>query len=331
MNNKKDEIRLAVAEYLSANGKAVRNRILDSLGDVTPLKTGILPVAQYNRKRELAAAVLLEMEKNGDIRRDSSGEYYLCDEKLVVVEQSKCRQTILALVKQKPLTKAELYMKLQKYFGTDKTVSAEDDNKLKSLAGSQLARLLQNRVLEFSEGKYSFAVAKKTVYPSLPVSADEIDRLLIQRLCEKDGAFFETFMGSMLEKYYQLTGHTVLDLNVRGGSDDGGIDILIETSDLLGFVETVAVQTKCRNNIKVTETEIRGFYGAMNAAGATRGIFVTTSSFHPAALKLLKSLKDCVGMDGKTVSEMARRVSYGVVKKEDGFIFNERVFDEQLI
>ena len=104
------------------------------------------------------------------------------------------------------------------------------------------------------------------------------------------------------------------------------VDVIMETEEELGFVERIIIQTKNRKNIQTTEKEIREFYGVMNAQKGTRGIFVTTSSFHPAAEKLLLSLPNCVGIDGKKLFSLVKQTVYGIHKTKSGFSFDNAIF-----
>ena len=141
------------------------------------------------------------------------------------------------------------------------------------------------------------------------------------------GKFFESFVANLLEKYFTLSGKMVVYCDITGGSDDGGIDVELEIIDYLGFVETIVAQTKCRDRAHVTEKEVREFYGAMNAKGATRGIYVTTTQFHESAENFIEAIGDLVGIDGEKLFNLVRRTSYGINKHKEGFTFDEAIFN----
>ena len=140
------------------------------------------------------------------------------------------------------------------------------------------------------------------------------------------GKFFESFVANLLEKYFTLSGKIVVYCDITGGSNDGGIDIILETVDYLGFGEKIVAQTKCRDRAHVTEKEVREFYGAMNAIGASRVIYVTTTYFHESAEYFLDSVNDLVGIDGEKLFELVKKTNYGINQCEGGYTFDTAIF-----
>lgn len=69
---------------------------------------------------------------------------------------------------------------------------------------------------------------------------------------------------------------------VTGGSGDGGIDGKIR-EDALGLDELCLQAKKYSADRPVGASDLRNFAGAIAAAGTTKGVFVTTSDFTPAA------------------------------------------------
>jgi restriction system protein len=167
------------------------------------------------------------------------------------------------------------------------------------------------------------------------VFADVDDVALRRRylalLHRQGGAFLERFAVRLLEDYFRRTGRTVTLAEVTGGSADGGIDGRLHTVDGLGFSETVLIQTKCRKaDLHVTEREVRGFYGAVCAAGGSRGIFVTTSYFHGGAKKFLDGIPNYVGIDGEKLFSIVKLCSFGLVHTAGGYTIDKRIFSESL-
>ena len=85
---------------------------------------------------------------------------------------------------------------------------------------------------------------------------------------------FENLVVRLLEKMGYGEG------NVVGQSGDGGIDGIIN-QDPLGL-EKVYIQAKRWQN-QVGEPEIRNFSGSLEAKGASKGVFITTSTFSSTA------------------------------------------------
>jgi len=128
-----------------------------------------------------------------------------------------------------------------------------------------------------------------------------------------------------MKQYYSKKGKTVLEAYVTGGSQDGGIDGVIKTRDELGFIETVMIQTKNRVDIS-SETDVRGFYGAVCAQKGSRGIFATTSDFHTSAKEFIDGLDDLVGIGGDRLFALAIECSYGIKKSAGALHIDEKTF-----
>lgn len=318
----------SILKYINGNLKATRKEILDN---ATVLfidecsKNKVSGISKNNARSFLGKALndLLTAKtlysKNGIISKIA--------EDRIIVDKLKCKTKLLELLKKKNYAKNELYTEIIKYIGADKTASKHDDNEIKSYLGQLLSDYVKDNTLELKDNKY--AIKNKTTYKknSSPLTESEFKCIFLNRLHENGGAFFERLFANVLEKYFTLTGRIVWDCDVSGGSDDGGVDIKIKVADDLGFVDNVMLQTKCRQNIQVTENEVRSFYGAINIFKASRGIFVTTSKFHPNANKLLRSLDNCVGIDGNGVFNLSKKVLYGIKITRDGYFFDDMVFD----
>ncbi len=87
---------------------------------------------------------------------------------------------------------------------------------------------------------------------------------------------FERLVIDLLEKMGYGEGRQV------GRSGDGGIDGVID-QDPLGL-EKVYIQAKRWQN-QVGEPEVRNFSGSLEARGANKGVFITTSTFSSSAIQ----------------------------------------------
>ena len=75
---------------------------------------------------------------------------------------------------------------------------------------------------------------------------------------------------------------------VVGRSGDQGVDGILN-QDKLGL-EKVFTQAKRHTSGQVGEPEVRNFSGSLVAQGATKGVFITTSSFSPTARQTAESI-----------------------------------------
>ena len=97
---------------------------------------------------------------------------------------------------------------------------------------------------------------------------------------------------------------------VTGRSGDGGIDGTIR-EDTLGLDEVYLQAKRYGDGNTVGEGDLRNFAGAIDAAGTTKGVFVTTASFTRAAWNYVaRSPKRIILIDG---AELARlMVQHGI-------------------
>ena len=269
-----------------------------------------------NLVRSRAGAVINEMHVRSLIGLDEFGRYYLISERPVIIRIEKCEKEILSALTEGPISKSDLRQRLKTVFGTDKTVTTRDDDTLSTYMGQIMKRLVAEKAVRLNNGIY-------TLSPKISARADNINALLtlksefLQRLHAKGGEFFENYFMALLSSYSKKHGKRVLESYVTGGTSDGGIDGVMKTEDSLGFRELTMVQTKNRVEIS-SETDVRGFYGAVCAKRGTRGIFATTSDFHSSARDFMNSLDDLVGINGERVFSMAIECSYGIKKHADG-------------
>ena len=78
------------------------------------------------------------------------------------------------------------------------------------------------------------------------------------------------------------------DGRVVGQSGDQGIDGILN-QDALGL-EKIYVQAKRYTSAQVGEPEIRNFSGSLVSKGATKGVFITTSTFSPTAQQTAQAI-----------------------------------------
>ena len=276
---------------------------------------------RFNTLRSLAGTVINDMEAKNIIKRDSSGLYSRVEEKFIAIRIEECEHEILEILKYTPKSKQQIKDELVSFFQTDSTPTTRDDNKLLTYMGQILKRLISENVLSFDGSVYS-TLPEKSAYIKNKKDILSLKADFLSRIHSRGGEFFEHYFMNLLARYLAAKGKTVIESHVTGGSADGGIDGIAKTVDCLGFRETIMVQTKNRIDIS-NETDIRGFYGAVCAQQGSRGIFATTSDFHPMAEKFLNSIDNCVGVNGNKLFEMATEAEYGI-KRTSGRLAIDR-------
>jgi len=133
---------------------------------------------------------------------------------------------------------------------------------------------------------------------------------LIENIKQCEPVFFERLVVKLLLKMgyggsRQEAGRAV------GRSGDGGIDGIIN-EDRLGL-DAIYLQAK-RWEGTVGEGPIRDFKGALDAKGAQKGVFITTSSFTPAATEAARNSRSykIVLIDGARLAELLIEHDLGV-------------------
>ncbi len=283
---------------------------------------GECEVGRVTELRGEVGAMLSLMEDNGVITI-ADNICSLASSKPVALRIEGCEREMLAIIRERPRTKAELRFLLERRFGTDKTVSTKDDQILHSLIGQVTKRLLAFGIIELVNSKYQIAAAKAA-------KLDDITELVnlkadfITRLHSKGGEFFEHFILTLLKKHLEMSGKTVTESYVTGGTLDRGIDGVIKTVDTLGFREVLMIQAK--NRLEVTnETSVRGFWGAVCAMQGSRGVFATTSDFHPQAKDFLDGIDNCVGINADVIFKMACECLYGVKRQGGKYYIDNKI------
>ncbi len=318
----------AIVTFLAGVTSATRKEILAGALSHYHLteteKLDLSPNGTYNQIRSnLGSALNALCSQAAIIRKD--GVYVLAKDRLAIVQEAHLETQIRALLTEQSYRREDLIQTLSVHFKTHKTPLRIDDMILRSMTERILSRLLaEGDIIEDRRGKLSCDSGLKEL-PTVPIQEQECRQRVMDRLVRKGGKNFEKFMSNTLEKYFLVTGRDVTRCENTGGSNDGGIDIEIDTVDELGFIEHIYVQTKCRNQAHVTEKEVREFYGALNARKGSRGIYVTTTNFHYAAKELLDSLDDCVGIDGDHLFEILKKIEYGIHKTKSGYLLDTEI------
>ena len=118
---------------------------------------------------------------------------------------------------------------------------------------------------------------------------------------------------------------------VTGRSGDGGIDGTIR-EDALGLDEVYVQAKKNAEGNTVGEGDLRNFAGAIDAAGTTKGVFVTTAGFTKSARDYVaRSPKRIVLIDGEELARLMVQHNVGVRTRDQYQIkrIDEDYFDQE--
>lgn len=279
-------------------------------------------VGEFTEIRGLIGSVIAEMKSDGVILYDS-GSYSVGADGPIPIRLERCEKEIISLLSKTPMNKAELRSHLRRIFKTDTTPSDSDDRILYNYMGQILRRLTDTGVISLAEGLYTLKAETNADVGVIEEMA-KLKAEYLTRLHQKGGEFFEHYILTLLKKNEEAHGKTLTECRTTGGTMDGGVDGIIKTVDYLGFKETVLIQAKNRTDM-TSETTVRGFLGAVYASGGDKGIFATTSDFHPAAKLFLSSVNNLVGINGEDIFKLACKYLYGIKKKSGKLVINNKI------
>jgi restriction system protein len=164
-----------------------------------------------------------------------------------------------------------------------------------------------------SESKSKNDLAIPTPEKSIEENYQDIRRELaaelLQKIKDNTPAFFEELVIDLLVKM-GYGGSREDAGKAVGKSGDGGIDGIIN-EDRLGL-DMIYVQAK-RWTGNVGEPPVRDFVGALDGEGVQKGIFITTSDFHPAAKRFAeRSSKRIILINGHQLAQLMIEHDVGV-------------------
>lgn len=138
---------------------------------------------------------------------------------------------------------------------------------------------------------------------------------LLTRLRESHPDFFEQAVVNLL----LAMGYGGAEQRGRriGGTGDEGVDGVID-QDALGLdrIYVQAKRYKAGNNI--SRETIQAFVGALHGFGATRGVFLTTSAFTPAAINYAHTVQSRVILiDGERLVALMIKYRVGVQERRN--------------
>lgn len=134
---------------------------------------------------------------------------------------------------------------------------------------------------------------------------------LLQRILDNSPTFFERVIVDLLVAMGYGGSHENAALRL-GKSGDGGVDGVID-EDRLGLDRIYVQAKRYAAHVGVGRREIQGFVGSLVGFGATKGVFVTTSTFSANAVEYSRHLPQRVILiDGNRLTELMVEHDVGV-------------------
>jgi restriction system protein len=139
---------------------------------------------------------------------------------------------------------------------------------------------------------------------------DELAEQLLLRLKGASPALFERVVVDLLVKM-GYGGSRADAGKAVGGTGDGGIDGIIK-EDRLGL-DAVYIQAKRWDNASVGSTVVMQFAGALQRHKASKGVFITTSTFTKDAVECANEMGSrIVLIDGEELTNLMIERGVGV-------------------
>lgn len=157
--------------------------------------------------------------------------------------------------------------------------------------------------------------SEETPEEQLERAAEELRTMLeseiLSRVRNASYAFLEQVIVDLLVAM-GYGGGDAAKSRVTGRSGDGGIDGTIR-EDALGLDEVYVQAKRYAEGSNVGEGDLRNFAGAIDAAGTSKGVFVTTAGFTRSAQDYIaRSPKRIVLIDGEKLAQLMVQHGVGV-------------------
>ncbi|MDN4489258.1 restriction endonuclease [Demequina sp. SYSU T00068] len=194
-------------------------------------------------------------------------------------------------------------------FGLSALETYEEFREFKAKANSRATDSPASSLSTDAESSPLELAADATEQLNREVAAD-----LVQRIREAAPDFLERTLLTLFSRMGY--GGTAGALEHTGGVHDGGFDGVIN-QDRLG-IDRIYIQAKrYADGNTIGRPDVQGFLGALHHAGASGGIFVTTSDFSSGAREFAASAKPRVVLiNGKELGELLVEHGVGVQERQ---------------
>jgi restriction system protein len=134
---------------------------------------------------------------------------------------------------------------------------------------------------------------------------------LLERILQNSPSFFETAIVDLLVAMGYGGSHKNAAMQL-GRSGDGGVDGIVN-EDRLGLDRVYVQAKRYAEGNSVGRPDVQAFVGSLVGLGATKGVFVTTSTFSTQARAFAKHLSQrIILMDGQMLADLMIEHGVGV-------------------
>ncbi|MET4697268.1 restriction system protein [Constrictibacter sp. MBR-5] len=205
----------------------------------------------------------------------------------------------------------------------------------KTLLAQNPERIDVNRLLDYPDFRAFYKGSGQAVAPSVPPTDDpspsrldgdtpeeQIEAAyqavqsalrteLLERIAQNSPAFFEQVIVALLVAMGYGGSHRNAAAQL-GRSGDGGVDGVIN-EDRLGLDRVYVQAKRYASGNTVGRPDVQAFVGSLVGLGATKGVFVTTSSFSPQAVDFVRHLSQRVILiEGQRLADLMIEHGVGV-------------------
>jgi restriction system protein len=168
---------------------------------------------------------------------------------------------------------------------------------------------------QVSETDSAKSEAISTPEERIEAASQEIKNTLRRDLLERIGMNSPAFFEQLIVDLLVAMGYGGTHKNAAkqlGRSGDGGVDGVIN-EDRLGLDRVYIQAKRYTEGSAIGRPDVQGFVGSLVGLGATKGVFVTTSTFSSGAREFVKHLSQRVILiDGHTLAELMIEHGVGV-------------------
>lgn len=266
----------------------VEDRIADDLSLTTEEREELLPSGRQRVLHNRIHWAKFYMSKAGLIASPARGRFVATDAGKALLAQNPERLDVKLLLKRP---------EFREFYKSSNSAGTEPDG----THGEIESRALDSTSVtpeEQIEASYQAVVAA--------LRAD-----LLDRIGQNTPAFFEGLIVDLLVAMGYGGSHKSAAAQL-GRSGDGGVDGVVN-EDRLGLDRVYVQAKRYAATNSIGRPDVQAFVGSLVGLGATKGVFVTTSTFSPQARDFVKHLSQRVILiDGRQLADLMIEHGVGV-------------------